>query len=119
MIYFKKDLYAKALIELHDEVDAAMDIGNILGIINSRWTDKTLEAARQLDEELRKRYPIDFMLDIASKMPKCNTGVNGAKRNDVPWEMDALRQDFYGILANVLVKKGIIKSIEYFIDHVD
>lgn len=120
MIYFKKDLNEKALKELHDFVDLANDYQKIDNVLNAEWTSEVLMYAAQLDNELRSKYKtINLMLDVASILPKRNAPIASGSSSYTPAEISRLIQDRYGILADVLLKKCIIKTVKEFIDYVD
>lgn len=121
MIYFNQKLVAKALKEVSDYIDVAKDVSHIQFLVNSPYTKDVLTEARQLNHELRKKYPtIETMLAFAATMPKINFGAGDQPlyADNAPAEIKALVQDYYGILADVLIKKGIIQQIEQFIDRV-
>ncbi len=120
MIYFKKDLNEKALKELHEFVDVANDYQKIDNVLNAEWTNEVLIYATQLDNNLRGKYKtINLMLDIAAILPKRNTSNIADNYSNTPAEISRLIQDRYGILADVLLKKRIIRAIKDFIDYVD
>ena len=120
MIYFKKDLNEEALKKLHDFIDLANDYQKIDDVLNSVWTNEVLIYAAQLDNDLREKYKtINLMLDIAAILPKKNSANISGNNSNTPAEISRLIQDRYGILADVLLKKSIIKTIEDFIDYVD
>ena len=80
-----------------------------------------LRQARELNCEIRKKYPtIDKMLEIAEKFPKMPRTIRrGDKEAFRPMEYSLLEQDKYGILCHTLLKKGITKTIEEIISHVE
>ena len=121
MIYFNQKLVAKALKEVSDYIDVEKDVSHIQFLVNSPYTKDVLTEAQQLNHELRKKYStIETMLAFAATMPKINFGARDQPlyADNAPAEIKALVQDYYGILADVLIKKGIIQKIEQFIDHV-
>ena len=121
MIYFDQVLVAKALKEVSDYIDIARDIARIQFLVGSLYTKVILMEARQLDQELRRKYPmIETLLALAEILPKTNSGASDQPlyMNNTPAEIKNLIQDYYGILADVLIKKGIIHQAEQFIDHV-
>ena len=121
MIHFVQDLYDKSLVEVKDIIDVFVDFNDIERLINSIWTIDVLNEALSLHKKLVIKYPtIDLMLDVAEKMPKRKiVGGRGRQQENIPSEIRVLNQDKYGILANVLLKKGLIKSLKDFIDYVD
>lgn len=122
MIHFKKELYEKAIIEIKDYVDVAKDFGDINYILDLPVTVESRKMALQLDIELRKKYStIDILIDFAERLSQigvCSTGNKTSTSNGSP-EYERLKQDAYGILAHVLIKKAIIKKADEFIDYVD
>lgn len=132
MIYFK-EMYitqAKKIIEgpFHqaEEIKEFSDIRNDLKRIAQAerhlHSNSGREAARQLNSELREKYPIiDQLLDIADRMPRIihySPYSNNSTRNPTN-EAAYLQQDRVGILCHVLMKKNIIREIEEYIDYVD
>ena len=95
--------------------DAQNDIKRIENTINY-GTD---EEAKELDREMVQKYPtIDFMLQIASEFPvitpqKTVEMIYGSPYKTYLW------QDRYGIMCDIVVKKGIKKSIKKCIDHIE
>lgn len=116
-IYFKADMEnatLKVIKEAHDCAEIANDLIRIQRII-AIGTD---EDALHLDLELRQKYPvIDTMLQIANSLPVQPSQYAAAAAGESPRKAN-LRQDYYGILCDTAVKKGIKKSIEDCIDHV-
>ena len=118
-IHFVSDLESSALNALKDAEDCA-DIVNDLGRIHYTVTHGSEQDARALDHELRQKYPaIDAMLQAAdnlqaTRIPLCFTTVksgSSAKSN--------LQQDYWGIICDAAISKGIKKSIEDCIDHIE
>lgn len=86
----------------------------------SYWTPEVLQGAAELNDELRRKYPlINTLLNIAERMPKRIVRGNSVIVNNTPPVMNELVQDTFGILATVLLKKNIINTIEQFIDYVE
>lgn len=116
-IYFVGDLEAttlRVIEEAHDCADVATDLCRIQ---NTIAYGKDEEATR-LDLELWKKYPaINAMLQIANSLPMQPSQYAAAAAGESPSKAN-LRQDYYGILCDTAVKKGIKKSIEDCIDHV-
>ena len=127
MIYFNSQLVeqaTKAIKKSHDLADVANDLIRINNAINTIGFPNGVQEARQLDAEMRWKYPmIDEMLRIANHMPH----FQNAARVSIPQtstyaeteECAALRQDMYGILCETLIKKGYTHSVEQFIERVD
>lgn len=119
MVYFNKSLCAKALMELHDQRDVVNDYIKIFSIFNKIWTPQVLTDAYHLDIELRDKYKtIDLLFSSANRKSNNSSSVGVPAYNNPP-EIEALIQDYFGIAADVLLKKSIIKSVEEFIDSVD
>lgn len=119
-IYFASDLRErtlKALMEAHDCADVKNDLDRI------RWTIQrgTNEQAEYLDREMRQKYPmIDYMLQVADHFPvqAHSQGYCGKGITESP-EKSNLEQDYWGILCDTAIKKGIKKRLEDCIDHVE
>lgn len=78
-----------------------------------------VSVANQLDRELRQKYPaIDMMLDFANAMlpPSPQTSKICSAEDSVISNLD---QDYYGILCDTAVKKGLVRSIKDCIEFVD
>ncbi len=119
-IYFASDLRErtlKALMEAHDCADVKKDLDRIQQTIQCG----TNEQAGYLDREMRQKYPmIDYMLQVANHFPAqvhspgyCGKGITASP------EKSNLEQDYWGILCDTAVKKGIKKTLEDCIDHVE
>lgn len=97
-----------------DLVDVKNDLDKINIILSSAPTKENLFNAVVLNDKLRKKYPIiDDMLEIANSLTVAADG----QSNDL-LEYAKLKQDIFGILLHVLIKKNIIKNIEDFIDYI-
>lgn len=120
-IHFDKDLAAKAFKITHealDLIDVAHDIDAINGILSSPPIAENIAVAAGLDKTLREKHPtIEKMLEIADCFPisPASGAPNYAQDSLYPQEYKNLEQDYFGILCDVLMKKGIINSIEQFI----
>lgn len=130
MIHFYPELVAKAekiVAEARDLMDTTSDLSRINNAIsainfsNAINLQNTLQRAQELDVEMRQKHPmIKKMLRIANSMPRIvNTSTAPAVANAQIDEVEALRQDYFGILYEVLVKKGLISSAEQFIERVN
>ena len=117
-IHFKDDVKVatwKAIEEAHDCADVATDLLRIQNTI----VYGTDEEAMRLDLELWKKYPIiNAMLQIANSLPVQPSQCAAAAAGESPSKAN-LRQDYYGILCHIAVKKGIKKSIEDCIDYIE
>ena len=120
MIHFMEELEVKALKEINDMADLARDYSRIACLLDSVWTSEILQQAQALDSELRQKYPmINNLLWTAENLPKINLNTIGYSQTFIPTEIRRLQQDKYGMLGDVLIKKGIIRAIEEFISYVD
>lgn len=108
-----------AFVALKDAEDCA-DILKDLGRIKYTIAHGSEQEARALDYELQQKYPaIDAMLQAAdnlqaTRIPLCFTTVksgSSAKSN--------LQQDYWGIICDAAIKKGIKKRMEDCIDHIE
>lgn len=117
-IYFASDLAErtlKALMEAHDCADVKKDLDRIRQMIQYG----TNEQARALDQEMRQKYPmIDYMLQTTNRFPArpARYCVETAASS---FEKSNLEQDYWGILCDTAIKKGIKRSIEDCIDHIE
>lgn len=110
-----EELTMKAIIKAHDYMDVVNDLRRIQETINY-GTDKV---AGQLDCELRQKYPaIIAMLQFAASLPM-QPPQYSIIVSDVSPKKANLWQDYYGILCDAAIKKGIKKDISYCIDHVE
>ncbi len=117
-IYFASDLRErtlKALMEAHDCADVKKDLDRIQQTIQCG----TNEQAGYLDRELRQKYPmIDYMLQAANHFP-ARPAKYCVETATSSLEKSNLEQDYWGILCDTAVKKGIKKTLEGCIDHVE
>ncbi len=117
-IYFASDLAErtlKALMEAHDCADVKKDLDRIRQMIQYG----TNEQARALDQEMRQKYPmIDYMLQTTNRFPArpARYCVETAASS---FEKSNLEQDYWGILCDTAVKRGIKRRLEDCIDHVE
>lgn len=121
MIHFDNNLVKEAFKiahEAHELSDVANDLNRINIVLSTTPTMQNLFEAQRLDNELREKYPtIDKMLDIANSYPIA-TVASQSNTQGLP-EYANLKQDYFGILCYVLLKKEITSSIEQFIEKVD
>ena len=134
MIYFYDkylDEARKVIRESHELRDVANDLHRLdekKRLIEWAYTNpvsyndlqQILKQARELDFEIRKKYPtIDRMLEAAERFPKMPRMIEpGNHEKSMPAEHTLLEQDHYGILCHTLLKKGITSRIEEIISHV-
>lgn len=117
MLYFKKDLIARAyqLVEAKGTQDDAKavsyltEISMILQNYNATGAYDPQYAAN-LNQRIRGEYPL---IDKLCRLPS-----NGTPQRDMnsskgyPYELGLLDTDFFGILVTVLLKKSIIHKME-------
>lgn len=108
-------------MDSRDLADMKEDVSRIDEVLQTKPTTEVLHYARELDQALRLKHPIiEEMLTVAEKMPKQPARVdlaNPAKNNE-PVEYKRLRQDRYGIICEVLIKKLITERVEQIISRV-
>ena len=124
MIHFHEELVAMATEAIKDAADLAdvqTDMLKIADAQNRIQQFGDIFAARRIDAELRKKYPIiDEMLALANTIcPPIQQAPMSANHMDVAPEESALQQDRYGIICHVALKKGICQSIKQFIKSVN
>ena len=121
MIHFDNNLAKEAFKiahEAHELSDVANDLNRINTVLSTTPTIENLFESQRLDIELREKYPtIDKMLAIANSYPTA-TSVSQSNTQELP-EYANLKQDYFGILCYVLLKKQLTSSIEQFIERVD
>ncbi len=116
-IYFASDLRERTLKELMEAHDCA-DVKNDLDRI--QWTIQcgTNGQAEYLDREMRQKYlMIDYMLQVANHFP-ARPARYCVKTAASSFEKFNLEQDYWSILCDTAIKKGIKKRLEDCIDHV-
>ena len=117
-IRFVSDLESSVLKALKDAKDCT-DIKNDLDRINYTIIHGSEQAAWNLDYELRKKYPtINVMLQTADAL-KPPVPSYFAPVQSAPSAKTNLRQDYWGIICDVAISKGIKERIEDCIDHID
>ncbi|MBQ7969226.1 MAG: hypothetical protein IJ292_05325 [Clostridia bacterium] len=121
MIHFNPNLVSQA-IKIAHEAQELSDVLNDLNRINAALSAVTsienLIRARMLDKELREKYStINKTVEIANSFSGV-TANSQSRSSDLP-EYANLKQDYFGILCYVLLKKEITTSIEQFIEKVD
>lgn len=118
-IYFVSDLESSTLKTLKDARDCA-DIVKDLGRINYTITCGAEQDARALDHELRQKYPaIDAMLRTADDLQAAPVFSCFPTAKSIPSAKSNLRQDYWGIICDAAIKKGIKKSVKDCIDHIE
>lgn len=121
MIHFFEDIVQRALETTHDSKefsDILYDINRINQALHDIEKGTSIESADRLDSELRAKYlTINAMLSLANSLPKVRIGT--AQDNAVLTIDARLKQDYYGILCHVALKKHIICEIKEFIKDID
>jgi len=121
MIYFNPHFVDTALKIIHEGQemsDVLVDLNRIEVALSDVPDKENLMKACMLDSELRRKYKtIDRMIVIANSFPVASVNLQSVN-NDLP-EHANLKQDYYGILCEVLIKKQVTSSIEQFIKMVD
>lgn len=118
VIHFAADLESltlNAIAKAYDCVDIVRDLFRIQNTIQHG----TERDAGTLDLELRQKYPaICAMLQTANSMPTLSIQRTSVARNESVNKAN-LRQDYYGILCDTAIKKGIKKNFEECIDRIE
>ena len=121
MIHFYSTIVNRALEivkEAHDSADVLLDLNQIEQAKANLYYGGVF-AADQLDQKLRRKYPtIDKMLALANTMLPPSPQVSKI-RSDEDRLMSNLTQDYFGILCDTAVKKGLTQSIKDCIESVD
>lgn len=116
---FNKELCAKALKIIHESSDlhdVAMNLNKINYFLSLNPTFEVRLKAEAFNIELRQKYPtIDKMLNIANSIFVSNE----ASTNYIQDPLEFLKQDYYGIICDTVLKKGLASSIEEFIESRD
>ena len=125
MIYFNEYLVAKTINTINsvkdsfDMSDVLNDINRIQLAIESINQNRHFSEAEKLDIELRQKYPyIEIMLNVANSISVPSLR-NGRVHTEFEILLSRLKQDYYGILCDTAIKKGIINDVRKFIDHTD
>lgn len=123
MIHFSSAIQNRALEiikEGYDCADVLRDLNRIEQAKTNLYTiGEGVSAADKLDRELRQKYPaIDKMLELANTMrlPSPQTPKIRAEEEQA---IVNLNQDYWGILCDTTVKKGLAKGIKDCIEFVD
>lgn len=114
-IYFTEGLFENALQIIKESHDC-LDVANDLKAIQNTIHNGSDFDAINLDDYLRKKYPIiDTMLNIAYSM-QARPG-NSEATSQSPYKA-MLEQDRCGILCQTAIEKGLKQDLESCIDHV-
>lgn len=119
MIYFYPSIVCKTLEVIKDATDCKTVCNDLARIkaAKAEVEDKgDCAVANLLDQELRKKYPyIILMLTVGDQM--LTLPIREYNTNALP-VMQRLDQDYYGILCDTAIKKGVIKDPIEFIQNV-
>lgn len=117
-IYFVEGLQEKTLEIIHEAHDCA-EIACDLRRIDDTLNFGTDAQAQQLDGELREKYPtISIMLNVANSLPATCSRLMGGYSSGSQGKAN-LKQDYWGIICDTAIKKGLKSSFETCIDHVE
>lgn len=121
-IYFDESLVAKALeiakdaYDMRDLYNDLCKIGYYLNMKN--YTIESLEEARQLDKQLYEKYStIGLMLSVVNSVNN-QIGILGPRTSDTIDIFERLKQDYFGIIAHVLIKKQCVKEWKEYIKEI-
>lgn len=128
MIHIKNSINCQVLMtikEAKDFVDVLNDlteINNAKDNLSNSFTNQQLIQAEneaiKLDDVLSKKYRyINELIRIGNSMLAPFTQNN--RSNKGPTVIEMLDQDYFGILCETAIKKGIIHKVEEYIDYVD
>lgn len=134
MIYFRESYISEAykiIDELREFSDTRDDLQKIEGMkqrikiaIYSRASvsemNNVLQHAKNLNDELNRKYPIiQQMLQCANGLKRTHSTNSMDTSDNIPDAYKMLEQDRCGILCHTLLKKGITNTIEETIEHVE
>lgn len=120
MIHFYENLVAKTLETVKSAYDCADVYCDLLRI------NEAIKNAKQgswamgldLDQEMRRKYPVINRMDQFANA--LSTSIkNPQKHSNSEIVVSNLNEDYYGILCETAIKKGIIHSVKEFIKSVD
>lgn len=128
MIHIKNSISCqvlKTIKEAYDCADVLNDlekINNVKNNLSNSLTNQQLIQAEneaiKLDNALRQKYRcINELICIGNSMLAPFNQNNRSNKGATLVEM--LDQDYYGILCETAIKKGIIHKVEEYIDYVD
>lgn len=105
-----------------EDLKAYEDLSRIQCLL--RDFDKSQEyvnVGKNLDRRMGREYPeIQMLCDAANVMiPKRSFGVSVVQKTSAETVKDALKTDYFGILASVLLKHQMITGCKDFIKSVD
>lgn len=128
MIHIKNSISDQAIMiikEAYDCADVLNDLreieiakANLLNSITNEQLIQVENEAIKLDNVLRKKYRyINELIHIANSM--LNPIIQNNRSNKGATLVEMLDRDYYGILCDTAIKKGIIHEVEEYIEYVD
>lgn len=123
-VYFVKELSTIALQLIEekgsfDKVKAYNDLQQIQFFFSAYGNGCCYNTvlAKELDERLRKEYPV---IDRINELPApFVSGQMKEETSPIDADISQLLQDYWGIQFDVLLKDGIVKKLEDFVDHIE
>ena len=120
MIHFYENLVAKTLETVksaYDCVDVSHDLLRINEAIENAKQGNWITGA-DLDQEMRRKYPVINRMDQFATALSTPI-MNPQKYSNSAIVLSNLNEDYYGILCETAIKKGIVRNIKEFIQSVD
>lgn len=123
-IYFyndKEQEILKAIKEARDLVDVLKDLDRIKTAQNEVYGYNGFQNAKNLDNEISRKYNVAEMFELVNKIWPNNYVYNNSagQIDEGTFWRKRLQQDYYGVLYHTAMKKVIIKSIEEFVEKVE
>ncbi len=119
MIYFELNFVnhvAEIIYEAEDYIDVAKDLSEIEYIYNNG----SFYEAERLHTEMLRKYPIIMELfQLANALSQQPTFQNSTETAKALMNKENLKLDFYGIICDVALKKGLKESLKDCIDHAE
>lgn len=110
--------YIKDAKDAQDCADICNDLMQIQGEMAHVEHSGDCRGAWQLDQKLRQKYPgIAAMLSLANTL-SAPTAQSERQYSDQSAAVEHLKQDYFGILYDTAIKKGLIRSVKEFIKSV-
>lgn len=119
MIYFELNFVnhvAEIIYEAEDYIDVAKDLSEIEYIYNNG----SYYEAERLHAKMLHKYPIIMELfQLANALSQQPTFQNSTETAYAFPNKENLKLDFYGIICDVALKKGLKESLKDCIDHAE
>ena len=119
MIYFELNFVnhvAEIIYEAKDYIDVAKDLSEIEYIYNNG----SYYEAERLHAKMLHKYPIIMELfQLANALSQQPTFQNSTETAKALMNKENLKLDFYGIICDVALKKGLKESLKDCIDHAE